>query len=126
MSLGSPLDLDLEDRLIYGLSPQRFGYLVLAGLAAMAVWSQRWLPGGIRIGLCIPPLILGVAFAWGGWRGRSLDLQVYDAALFMTRNYRLEIRRQVPRAAPPVALPPPISQFDPLRVCSSPGLECPS
>jgi len=38
-----PLDIDLEDRLVYGLSPQRFGYAAVALLAAMAAW--RGLPG---------------------------------------------------------------------------------
>src|SRR5438105_2487341 len=32
-----PLDVDLEDKLIYGLSPLRFAYVLVAGVAAMAI-----------------------------------------------------------------------------------------
>ena len=51
-----PLDVDLEDRLIYGLSPQRFGYAAVALLAAMAVWHS--LPG-----LAGPPAAVGIGAA---------------------------------------------------------------
>ena len=39
-----PLDVDLEDRLLYGLTPIRLAYVVLAGLAALAIWSSSWIP----------------------------------------------------------------------------------
>ena len=124
MPVGTPLDLELEDRLIYGLTPQRFGYLVLAGLAAMAIWSQRWLPAPLRMSLCALSLSLGAGLAWGGWRGRPIDLHLYDAGLYVIRNYRLQIHEPSPSPQSPVAAQPR-APADPLPVCCSPGLEAP-
>ena len=120
MSPSVPLEIDLEDRLIYGLSPQRFGYLVLGGLAAMSLWAQVWLPGAIRIGLCVLPLGLAAALAWGGWRGRGLDLLLYDAVRYLIRNYRVEVVRQPP--VPTAALPTELYSPSP-AACTSPGLD---
>src|SRR5665811_2374740 len=39
-----PLDVDLEDRLLYGLTPIRLAYAVGALLAAFALWSSPWGP----------------------------------------------------------------------------------
>src|SRR5438874_90854 len=55
-----PLDVDLEDRLLYGLTPVRLAYVVLAGLAVIAVGELgfggapeadrlRWLNGFRRL-----------------------------------------------------------------------------
>src|SRR2546430_14515761 len=43
-----PLDVDLEDRLVFGLTPIRLGYMVLSGLGGLAVWSSQWSSPGIR------------------------------------------------------------------------------
>jgi hypothetical protein len=135
-----PLDVDLEDRLIYGLTPQRFGYLVLAGLAAMALWAQRPLPGALRLPACLLVLGAGLALAFVRWRGRPLDGLLVDLARYLAANYEVRPvrpfrpfgraggggRRQPER--------PPWGRRrwrpwrrhrprDHLEVCSSPGLD---
>ena len=44
MRASVPHDVDLEDHLVYGLTPIRFGYLVVAVLGSMGLWGIRWLP----------------------------------------------------------------------------------
>ncbi|HEY4028496.1 MAG TPA: PrgI family protein [Candidatus Dormibacteraeota bacterium] len=91
-----PQDVDLEDRLIYGLSPIRFGYLVIAALAALSLWRVEILPSWLRGVSCLLVLAAAAALAWGRWRGRALDRWLVDLAVFGRRNYRLSARS--PRA----------------------------
>jgi hypothetical protein len=87
-----PLDVDLEDRLIYGLSPVRFGYLVIAALAALSLWRVEVLPPWLRAVPCLLLLAAAAALAWGRWRGRALDRWLVDLAVFASRNYRIGAR----------------------------------
>ncbi|MGH7904887.1 MAG: hypothetical protein ACREPA_12310 [Candidatus Dormibacteraceae bacterium] len=91
MPARAPLDVDLEDRLIYGLSPLHFGYLVLSGLLALAAWSSPW-PAPVRVGLALLCALAGSILAWGGWRGRPLDAWAVDLATYLARNYCIELR----------------------------------
>ncbi len=86
-----PLDVDLEDKLILGLSPIRFGYLVVAAVTAFTAWSHASLPAPARWLCAVGAAGLGVALAWGRWRGRSLDRLALDAVEFARLNYRLEM-----------------------------------
>ena len=88
-----PLDVDLEDKLIYGLTPMRLVYLVVGLLAAFAVWTAHWAPPYARGGLAAVIAAAGAAAAWGRWRGRALDGWAVDLALFVALNYRLRWRR---------------------------------
>ena len=87
-----PLDVDLEDRLIYGLTPVRFGYLVLACLCGMATWSALPAPVPVRLPLALAVVGIGAAFAWGKWRGRTPYAWIVDGTLFVSRNYRFRLR----------------------------------
>ena len=88
-----PLDIDLEDRLVYGLTPIRLGYAVLAGLAAMAVWSSG-LIAPVRIPVVVLILLTGAALAWGKLRGRPTDDWLIDWLLFITSTRRFRWGRQ--------------------------------
>ena len=83
-----PAGIDLEDRLLYGLSPARLGYV--AGLAALASWFWRqpvW--GPLRI---LPAMLLLAAAAAVGWfrhEGRHLDQWARDLVLHVIANYSL-------------------------------------
>jgi hypothetical protein len=91
-----PLDVDLEDKLLYGLTPIRLAYIVVALLAAFSLWSSHWSQTPIR-GLAAGLIIaVGALAAWGRWRGRPLDGWVIDLAVFIVANYRVDLRR--PRA----------------------------
>ena len=88
----APLDVDLEDKLIFGLTPLRFGYVLLAGLTTMAIWGQRWTPGPLRLVACLPILLVGGALGWGRWRGRGSDQWLLDAAAFLLSNYTIRLK----------------------------------
>jgi len=84
-----PLDVDLEDRLLYGLTPVRLAYVVLAGLAGLAVWSSDWMPMVVRGALAVIAIACGGAMAWGRWRGRAADAWAIDAVKFLLGSHRL-------------------------------------
>src|SRR5215510_14608410 len=88
-----PQDVDLEDRLIYGLTPVRFGYLVVTVLASLSTWRADLLPAWLRVTACLILLASGGALAWGRWSGRALDRWLLDLAVFSRRNYHVVIRR---------------------------------
>ena len=104
MNARVPQDVDLEDRLIYGLSPIRFGYLVIAVLGALSLWRLEALPPWLRTGPCLAVLAAGAALAWGRWRGRAVDRWLLDLAVFVRRNYALGLRPRQPRRGMQVAL----------------------
>ena len=84
-----PLDVDLEDRLLYGLTPIRLAYMVLAVLGALALWSSSWLVAPVRGLLSAVVLLIGAALAWGRWRGRPADGWLTDCALFVLSTRRV-------------------------------------
>ena len=103
MNARVPQDVDLEDRLIYGLSPIRFGYLVIAVLGTLSLWRLEALPPWLRAGPCLVVLAAGAVLAWGHWRGRAVDRWLLDVAVFVRRNYALGLHPSQPRRG--VAVP---------------------
>ena len=85
-----PVDVDLEDRLLYGLTPVRLGYVVVLLLAATAsVRSSAWLP--LRIAVAV---LCGVGAGIAGWiryDGRHADRWLADVTLFAIANYRVDV-----------------------------------
>jgi hypothetical protein len=90
MSARAPLDVDLEDKLLYGLTPMRLAYLLLSLLGGFALWSSPWSIQSVRAGACLALIGLGVAMAWGRWRARAVDRWLSDIAIFLIRRYRVE------------------------------------
>jgi hypothetical protein len=88
MNARIPQDIDLEDRLIYGLSPLRVVYLVLAVLGAIAIGRTLAVPVPVRAVPCLLLVAAGAGLAWGRWRGRPVDRWLLDAAVFVWRHYR--------------------------------------
>jgi hypothetical protein len=104
MPAKAPLDVDLEDKLVYGLTPLRLAYLVVALLAAFSIWSSLWAPVPIRVAAAVLVAVIGAAAAWGRWRGRATDQWVTDFAVFVYANYRIrwtlrlgKVRRRRPK-----------------------------
>jgi len=100
-----PQDVDLEDKLVYGLSPLRFGYLVVAALCVVTLWRLEAMPAALRL---LPCLVLGTAavlLAWGRWHGRSVDGWLVDVAIFARRNYRLGLSWRADRRGPQALVP---------------------
>jgi hypothetical protein len=87
------MDVDLEDRLVYGLTPMRLAYFVLALLAGTALWSSHWAPAPLRGCACAIVMAAGSVLAWGSWRGRPADAWVADLAIFVAACYRVRWHR---------------------------------
>jgi hypothetical protein len=89
MAARVPLDVDLEDRLLYGLTPTRLAYVVISLLAGFALWSSRWGPIGLRGAAALLVVGIGAVVSWGRWRGTPADVWVVDLALFSVRTHHL-------------------------------------
>ena len=87
-----PLDVDLEDKLLYGLTPTRLAYLVVA---AFSLWSTHWGSVPIRAVAAVALLIVGAGAAWGRWRARAVDSWLVDMVAFILATYR--VRWNLPR-----------------------------
>ena len=88
-----PLDVDLEDKLLYGLTPTRLAYLVVALLAGFSAWTSHWAAPAARAGVGIIIALIGVVAAWGRWRGRAVDEWAMDLVAFCASEYHLEWKR---------------------------------
>jgi hypothetical protein len=84
-----PLDVDLEDKLIYGLTPMRLAYAVVALLSGFALWTSSSGAAPIRAFACAVVIGIGSILAWGRWRGRAADSWLIDCALFVTQSHRV-------------------------------------
>jgi hypothetical protein len=83
------LDVDLEDKLLYGLTPMRLAYVVVALLTGFTLWSAPWAPTPVRAGACLSVIGLGAVLAWARWRGRPADRWLVDLSIFVISCYRL-------------------------------------
>jgi hypothetical protein len=92
-----PLDVDLEDKLLYGLTPMRLAYLLVSLLGGFALWSSPWSVQPVRACTCLAGIGLGVAMAWGRWRARAADRWLSDIAIFLMRRYRVTWTSRAPR-----------------------------
>ena len=87
-----PLDVDMEDKLLYGLTPTRLAYLVVALLAGFSTWSAHWATAPARAAVAIGIAVLGASLAWGRWRGRAVDSWLADIAIFTAATHRIRFR----------------------------------
>ena len=94
MRAKAPLDVDLEDKLLYGLTPTRLAYLVIALLAGFALWSSPWAPSPLRTVAGLGVAGIGAAAAWGRWRGRPVDAWVADISMFVISTHRVTVNKQ--------------------------------
>jgi hypothetical protein len=91
MHAKAPLDIDLEDKLLYGMTPIRLAYLAVALVAGFALWSSPWAPSPVRMITGVVVVAIGAALAWGRWRGRPADAWVADISTFIVSNHRLHL-----------------------------------
>ena len=92
MTARAPLDVDLEDKLVYGLTPTRLAYMAIALASGFALWSSHWAPELLRGASTGVLIVVGAAAAWGRWHGRAADQWAADISVFLLRNYRVERR----------------------------------
>lgn len=108
MRARAPLDVDLEDKLLYGLTPMRLAYLVVGLVSGFGLWSSPWAPSPVRAVACVVVVAGGAVAAWGRWHGRPVDSWLADLSLFIisTRRFVLDkswlrrIVRRKPRPEP--------------------------
>src|SRR6476646_3726749 len=110
MNAKAPLDVDLEDKLLYGLTPTRLAYLVVALLAGMAIWSSQLAPSPVRLVASLMVVVLGATGAWGRWQGRAADAWIADISVFVVNTHRVScdthsMRRLVRRPTLPQPAP---------------------
>lgn len=91
MRARAPLDVDLEDKLLYGLTPMRLSYLVVGMVAGFALWSSPWAPAPVRLFACSIVVGAGAIAAWGRWRGRAIDGWAVDLFLFIISTHRVVV-----------------------------------
>ena len=91
MPARAPLDVDLEDRLVYGLTPTRLAYVVISLIGGFALWSSEWAPAVLRASAAAVVIGIGATMSWGRWRGTPADIWVVDLALFTVRTRRLQV-----------------------------------
>jgi hypothetical protein len=99
-----PQDVDLEDKLIYGLTPGRFGYLVIAALTAVMLWNLTAVPAYLRLPGCLALCSAGAVLGWGRFAGRPADRFVADALIFCSHSYCLRRHRRRWSEIVPVSL----------------------
>lgn len=92
-----PLDVDLEDRLLYGLTPTRLAYFVVSLIVGLALWSSSWAITPVRAGAALVVVAAGAAIAWGRWRGRPADALLVDVAMYTARTHRISINKRLLR-----------------------------
>jgi hypothetical protein len=80
--------------LLYGLTPTRLAYLVIALLAGFALWSSSWAPLPVRGSAALLVILLGAAVSWGRWQGRPADVWLIDMALFAARTRQLTWKKR--------------------------------
>jgi hypothetical protein len=97
MPARAPLDVDLEDKLLYGLTPTRLSYLVISLIAGFALWSSSWATAPVRAGAALIVVVAGAALAWGRWRGKPADAWLVDMAMFTARTHRIAINKRLMR-----------------------------
>ncbi len=88
MRARAPLDVDLEDKLLYGLTPMRLAYLLVGLVTGFALWSSPWAPSLVRAFACSAVVGSSAIAAWGRWRGRAVDGWVADLAVFVISTHR--------------------------------------
>jgi len=93
MRARAPLDVDLEDKLLYGLTPMRLAYLVIGLVAGYWLWSSPWAPSPVRAFACSVVVAFGAIAAWGRWRGRAADDWAADLFVFVISTHRFVLDR---------------------------------
>lgn len=87
-----PLDVDLEDKLLYGLTPMRLAYLLVGLVTAFGCWTSQWSPPPARAAIATILIVAAAVAAWGRWHARALDEWAIDVAVFVVASHCLKWR----------------------------------
>ena len=93
-----PTHLNVEDKVLFGLTVRQFLYLLVGSSASYAVWQQMLYAGDpIRTGLVATCILVTLAFALVRPAGRALEEWLVAALL-----YAVSPRRSTWQAAEPL------------------------
>ena len=94
-----PTHLDVEDKVLLGLTVRQFLYVLVGSSAAYAVWDQLApLAGGLRIAAVAVCVLATLAFALVRPAGRALEEWLGAALLFGTSARRATWQPREPEA----------------------------
>jgi hypothetical protein len=82
---------------MFGLTPTRLAYLVIALVSGFALWSSPWAPAMLRGATASLVVGIGAVASWGRWRGRPADLWLVDIAVFWVRSHQVTSNLSWPR-----------------------------
>ena len=95
-----PTHLDVEDKVLYGLTVRQFLYLLVGSSASYALWDQAAFVGDgprvVGVGVCIG---ISLAFALVRPAGRALEEWLVAGLLFAASPRRATWQPVEPRAA---------------------------
>jgi hypothetical protein len=95
-----PTHLNVEDKLVFGLTARQFLYLLIACSLAFAFWEQAVnAPAAARIAVCVACLLAGATVALVRPLGRGVEVWLLVAVLFTCRPRRAVWRSLEPDAA---------------------------
>ena len=94
-----PTHLDVEDKLLFGLTVRQFLYLVVGSSAAYAIWEQlSAMPTGVRVAAAAACVMLTLAFALLRPAGRPLEEWLVAALFYAATPHRTTWRPAEPDA----------------------------
>ncbi|MGI9148534.1 MAG: PrgI family protein [Chloroflexota bacterium] len=95
-----PTHLDVEDRVLFGLTVRQFLYLLVGSSASYAVWDQTlWLADTLRAVCVVVCLATTLAFALVRPDGRSLEEWAVAALMYVAVPRRAVWQPAEPRPA---------------------------
>lgn len=84
-----PTHLNVEDKLVFGLTARQFLYLLIGGSLAVALWEQlASAPSALRMAVAALCLVAGAAIALVRPFDRAAEEWLLVAAVYLTRPRR--------------------------------------
>src|SRR5262249_39006912 len=120
-----PADIELEDRLAFGLSARQLSILALTGLFAYGLFAlaASRVPSPLAAAAAAPVALFGLLLAPGPRRGLSGDRLALAAARHLGRPRRLILAPEGIPAPPPGTPKRPLAPLDlPVRTILRSGL----
>ncbi len=95
-----PTHLNVEDKLLFGLTARQFLYVLVGSSMAYAVWDQAaTAPSALRISITAACMLVGAALALVRPFGRSLEEWLLAGLIFVSRPRRTIWLPREPEAA---------------------------
>jgi PrgI family protein len=95
-----PTHLNVEDKLVFGLTARQFLYVLVGCTLAYAVWDQASIvPAALRVGVATACLLVSTVIALVRPSGRALEEWLLAALIFCSTPRRCTWQAREPEAA---------------------------